>query len=75
MASRVDSLDLEHSLLAMRSFGRFHALSVCLTETGLLTTEEFTRSIFSGDGLVEIMLNAVIPKLIEAIKCDWPTEW
>jgi hypothetical protein len=75
MSSRLESLDMAHTKLALRSIGRFHALSVILKERNLFDPADYTRSIFSETGLSEIVLNLFLPKLIKTMETDWGKEW
>ncbi|CAH1392398.1 unnamed protein product [Nezara viridula] len=73
---RTEPQDLDHARLALRSFGRYHAMAKVLEERGLISKDGYKPYIFLNDEVcIRNLLYAPFQTLIKGMRKSWGEEW
>uniref|UniRef100_A0A905QWS3 CHK kinase-like domain-containing protein n=3 Tax=Rhodnius prolixus TaxID=13249 RepID=A0A905QWS3_RHOPR len=75
MMNRKENLDFDHSMLVMRTLGRYHAMSKILLKRLLIYPNDFGSFLFSQPLLVNICFISSLTVLEEAVKKSWGDKW
>uniref|UniRef100_A0A023F6M2 Putative ecdysteroid kinase n=2 Tax=Triatoma infestans TaxID=30076 RepID=A0A023F6M2_TRIIF len=73
--NRSETLDFDHSMLVMRTLGRYHAMSKILLKRSVIYPYDFPSFIFCRPLLVNICFISSLTVLEEAVKRSWGAKW
>ncbi|XP_014257226.1 uncharacterized protein LOC106671008 [Cimex lectularius] len=73
---RVKMMDMDHTLLAVRSLGKFHAVSKALLMKGLASQDVMRPHIlYSDERALNLAFVGPLETISEVIATDWGVEW
>lgn len=75
MMNRRENLDFDHSILVMRTLGRYHAMSKILLKRLVISPSDFPSLLFTQPLLVNICFISSLTVLEEAVKRSWGAKW
>ncbi|BES95779.1 transferase activity, transferring phosphorus-containing groups [Nesidiocoris tenuis] len=76
VANRKDNLDLAHSLLVLKSLGRFHAMSRVLLNRGLISSDDLKPMYMTSDSTyTSHVIKGGLTQASQVMASSWPLEW
>uniref|UniRef100_A0A023F6I7 Putative ecdysteroid kinase n=1 Tax=Triatoma infestans TaxID=30076 RepID=A0A023F6I7_TRIIF len=73
--NRRETLDMQHSMFALKALARFHAMSAVLLKRSLLRPGEFEPYVLSKEKMVKCVFVACMKVLGKGVKQSWGDEW